>query len=290
MEPVNIERHFECKHYAQTNKCEFKTGMHSKDEKFVLHTAERMTMLFVEGGAVSLTLGDGTQIRKDQDFTLFLDKNSEITFKFYQNCRVSYMSFDKPTRLCDRYEVSKLKPYAPSIYQVVPLELNTALQMALKLMVTYHEDELYCGLVTETKLREFFFILSAYYTPEVLAMYFTPLLREEVDFKEFVLSNYQRVSTVIELAALRGMPVRAFNKLFRDTFDMPPYQWMLLQKGKAIEKRLGQKNIPFSDIIEEFGFSSASHFTVYCRRQFGMTPSQKRKEIIEASTRRTRRY
>ncbi|MDO4789941.1 MAG: helix-turn-helix domain-containing protein, partial [Porphyromonas sp.] len=58
------------------------------------------------------------------------------------------------------------------------------------------------------------------------------------------------------------------------------YQWMLEQKGEVIKERLARREIPFTDIIKEFGFSSPSHFTVYCRKQFGETPSRLRKQLM----------
>ncbi len=289
MEPVNIERHFECKHYAQSSKCSFTTNVYPKDDRVTLRTNENMKLLFIEGGAISYTLNNEPVVKMDQNFILFLDKQSEIQFRFYQTCRLSSMSFEEPTRLCDNYEINRLKPYAPTAMQTITLPIIPEMSLALKSAEMYYDAKLNCGLVMEAKLKEFFFLLSAYYEPEDLGKFLAPLLREEVDFKEFVINNFDKVSTVQELAELRNMSLRVFNKLFKDTFNMPPYQWILLQKGKQIERKLAQKSIPFAEIIEEYGFSSPSHFTVYCRRQYGMTPTQKRKELIEEEQRRRKR-
>ncbi|MDR1437190.1 MAG: helix-turn-helix domain-containing protein [Candidatus Symbiothrix sp.] len=46
---------------------------------------------------------------------------------------------------------------------------------------------------------------------------------------------------------------------------------------KYITGKLANKNIPFSQIIDEFGFSSPAHFTIYCKKHLNVTPSQFRK-------------
>ncbi|MDO4771220.1 AraC family transcriptional regulator [Porphyromonas sp.] len=281
MKPVDIERHWGCKHFAQTGRCCFSTKVYAKDDRVELKSEGSMMLIFVEDGAISYSLNDASVVKVDQDFILLLDKESHIIFKFYQTCRLSVFTFDEPTRLCDNYDINKLKRYAPSTMEVTILPIVSPLDLALKSTEMYYEAGLNCGVVMEAKLKEFFFLLSAFYSPEELGKFLAPLLRDEVDFKEFVINNYSKVSTVQELAQLRNMSLRVFNKTFKDTFNMPPYQWMLNQKGIQIEKKLAQKSVSFADIIEQFGFSSPSHFTVYCRRQYGMTPTQKRRELID---------
>lgn len=283
MKPVDIERHWGCKHFAQGSKCCFTTKVYAKDERVQLQSDKGMMMIFVEDGAINYSLNDAPIVKVDQDFILLLDKDSKIVFRFYQSCRLSVFSFDEPARLCDNYDINKLKRFAPTVMEVTTLPILPPLDLALKSTEMYYEAGLNCGVVMEAKLKEFFFLLSAYYTPEELGRFLAPLLREEVDFKEFVMNNFSKVSTVQELAQLRNMSLRVFNKTFKDTFNMPPYQWMLAQKGVLIEKKLAQKSVSFAEIIEEFGFSSPSHFTVYCRRQFGMTPTQKRRELTDES-------
>lgn len=281
MNQVDIERHKGCKHFAQGNKCCFSTKVYDKGERLRLRSEKGLMMFFIEEGDVSYALAGEMVIKAGRDFILLLDKESEIEFFFDETARLSIFSFDEPARLCDNYDIHKLKRFAPTVMEVTRLPILSPLDLALKSSVMYYEAGLNCGVVMEAKLKEFFFLLSAYYSHEDLGKFLAPLLREEVDFKEFVINNFSKVSTVQELAQLRNMSLRVFNKTFKDTFNMPPYQWMLAQKGVLIEKKLAQKSISFSEIIEEFGFSSPSHFTVYCRRQFGMTPTQKRRALID---------
>ena len=85
-------------------------------------------------------------------------------------------------------------------------------------------------------------------------------LRKEVDFKEFVIMNHFRAKSVQDLADMRRIDIRKFNKLFKETFNVPPYTWMLDRKAEMIEERLADPTVPFKDIMEEFRFSSPSHF------------------------------
>ncbi len=55
---------------------------------------------------------------------------------------------------------------------------------------------------------------------------------------------------------------------------------MQQQKLNKITAKLNNKEIPFTEIIDEFEFSSAAHFTMFCKKYLNTMPSQFRKEAI----------
>lgn len=55
-------------------------------------------------------------------------------------------------------------------------------------------------------------------------------------------------------------------------------QWMQEKKAEQVRAMIINPEISFQEIVAEFGFSSPSHFTSYCRRLFGVPPSQLREE------------
>lgn len=42
---------------------------------------------------------------------------------------------------------------------------------------------------------------------------------------------------------------------------------------------INNPELSFKEIAGYFGFSTSSHFTAYCQRMFGMSPSELRKKI-----------
>jgi len=68
-------------------------------------------------------------------------------------------------------------------------------------------------------------------------------------------------------------------------FKESPYQWMQKKKAELIREKISESDTPFQEIAMDFDFNSQAHFTSYCKRLFGMTPSKLRTESkrIDAS-------
>lgn len=279
----DLQHHFECKHYEQEYSCSFECVSGEEGSVFYVDRSDFYGIVFLKSGRLRYSDSEENSILLTENTMVFIDKVVSYAFTFESNCELYYLQFYRPARLCENFNIRALKSYAPTSYEVSVLSIVEPLNIALQSLKMYREDGLKCGIIMDAKLREVFFVLRSYYEKEPLASFLAPLLREEIDFKEFVLTNYLRVNTVQELAQKKGITLRLFNKLFKEAFNATPYQWMLEQKGEVIKERLSRREVPFTDIIEEFGFSSPSHFTVYCRKQFGETPSRLRKKLIRES-------
>lgn len=281
MKPVEIRRHEHCNHYAKDD-FPFFTKELERDEELTLESGDYFMFVFVEGKSVTFTYSEEEEtFRRNEPFFLFLNVRKHVHIVANQKTRVSSFSFTKPLQLCDSYSISNLKPHAPLEMTFISLEIVTPLQMCLDSIKYLMADKIRCKEMLSMKLREIFFIIAAYYEADDIGCLLAPLLQREVDFKEFVTHNFLRVGTVQELADLRGQSLRQFKKDFQEAFNTPPYTWMLQEKAKFIDERLSDPTVPFTEIIEDFGFSSPSHFTVFCRRQFNMTPTQRRKMLIK---------
>lgn len=284
-EPANLSRHLECHFYAGHN-CPFETKLYKKGETLRKETGEFYLFVFVDGPSV-LTIdksgnsGISTTETHREPYFFFLgsDTSFEVTVGV-DNVRISTFEFDKPSQLCGSYSINQLKPFAPCEHKFVTLPINDTLSRTVESVVKLYEDLLRCSNILSMKLQEIFFVISAYYGSEELGQLLAPLLRKEIDFKEFVNQNFLRCDTVQALADLRGQNLRQFKKEFSEAYNVPPYAWMLQQKAKFIDERLADPTVPFSEIVEDFRFSSPSHFTVFCRRQFNMTPTQRRRMLI----------
>ena len=285
-EPKNLSRHLECHFYSGEN-CPFESKLYKKGESLVRETGEMYMFVFVDGPC-SITVHKAsnekistTQSRKEPCF-FFLGAFTDISVTAASDgVRISTFVFDKPSKLCGSYSINQLKPFAPCEHKFVTLPINEALARTVDGIVKLYDAQLRCSNILSMKLLEIYFVISAYYGSEDLGMLLAPLLRKEIDFKEFVSQNFLRCDTVQDLADLRGQNIRQFKKEFAEAFDIPPYTWMLQQKAKYIDERLADPTVPFQDIVTDFRFSSPSHFTVFCRRQFNMTPTQRRRMLIQ---------
>ena len=285
-EPTNLSRHLECHFYAGDN-CPFESKLYKKGESMSRETGEMYMFVFVEG-ASTVTVNKATSERvtatltQKEPYFFFLGAHTDVkVIANEENLRISTFFFDKPSKLCGSYSINQLKPYAPCEHKFSVLPINEALDRTVDSIVKLYDAKLRCSNILSMKLLEIYFVISAYYRSEELGMLLAPLLRKEIDFKEFVNQNFLRCDTVQDLADLRGQNVRQFKKEFAEAFNIPPYTWMLQQKAKFIDERLADPTVPFQEIVEAFRFSSPSHFTVFCRRQFNMTPTQRRRMLIK---------
>lgn len=285
---VDLDRHLNCHHYGCALRCPLRSYHLKKGEELTIDSEKHFMFVFVEARSSSYSYRDETERHACRgDFFLFLGTQRTVTiYGEGKDTTVHTFFFSKPTQLCDNYAISQLKDKAPTSSHVfISLPTHESIKMVLDSMLYMHNHQLNCINIYESKLKELFFYLGAFYEREQVAWLLAPLLHQEIDFKEFVVQNFLRAKTVQDLADQRGMPVRVFKKKFQESFNMPPYTWMLQEKAKYIDLQLADAAVPFSEIIKEFGFSSPSHFTVFCRRQYDMTPTQRRHKLLREKAR-----
>lgn len=81
---------------------------------------------------------------------------------------------------------------------------------------------------------------------------------------------------VDELAALAGMPRRAFAAEFTLATGMPVHQYVLRQRVDRAVDLLTTTERPIADIAAELGFTHQAHMTRVLRRLTGVTPARHR--------------
>lgn len=133
----------------------------------------------------------------------------------------------------------------------------------------------------ELKEKELFYILFSYYSNIDIYNIFYPVISNDVNFRSFVLANHLKVRGVAELAALSGHSLSTFKRRFFDNFGESVYSWMQMQKSKHIIHLFKNEKVVFSEIISTYGFSSPSHFTRFCKKYYGVTPSELRARITD---------
>mgnify|MGYP002139751058 CR=1 FL=1 len=71
-----------------------------------------------------------------------------------------------------------------------------------------------------------------------------------------------------------AMDAQTCLRAFKEIFDEPIYQWILGKKADRLKERLSGEEVNLKEIIYEFGFSSPAHFTKFCKKWLGMTPTK----------------
>ena len=99
------------------------------------------------------------------------------------------------------------------------------------------------------------------------------LRRQLVDFIEIHLADPLSLG---QLAGLCALSEYHFARMFRESFGLPPHQYLLARRLSHARHLLRHTAQPLSDVALSCGFASASHFSNRFRQAIGATPGEYR--------------
>lgn len=70
------------------------------------------------------------------------------------------------------------------------------------------------------------------------------------------------------------------NRLFKEHFDLTPYEYLQNHKFRYAHNLLQNSGIGISEIAAEIGYSNLSHFFSNFKKRYGMTPSECRRRLF----------
>ncbi|MDR2118246.1 MAG: AraC family transcriptional regulator [Tannerellaceae bacterium] len=283
MQLLYVEEHLSCKNYVSDYHIGF--SYHEAKEGEKLRSTDKYYNYFIfllEGETMISCNEFRNHLCKGGEMVL-IAQDSDSVADAITDVKYILLSFDNQFTLCDQLALESLhsNDRKPPIFNKI--DIRSPMRAVLDSILFYLEHKIQCRHLFSIKQKEVFLIFRAFYTKEEMARFLAPMLNRNLDFKAFVLQHYHEVKTVEELAGLCKMSVRSFNRKFNEYFDDSPYSWMLKQKSRHIKTRLADGKIKFGAIIKEYGFSSPAHFTTYCKKQFGESPSNLRKKLLEDS-------
>lgn len=89
--------------------------------------------------------------------------------------------------------------------------------------------------------------------------------------------NLRHDLSVAELAQIAGFSRTQFSRLFKNTFDCTPYQFVLFARLRRARHLLADTNMSLTEVAQECGFSSQSHLSTTLSRMEGVSPGNLRR-------------
>jgi AraC-like DNA-binding protein len=132
----------------------------------------------------------------------------------------------------------------------------------------------------QTKQREMFYYLSNFYSKSELIGFFNTVVSKDIAFARLVVRNYTLDCTMESLAESLHYSLSGFTKRFQKIFGITPHQWIHQKKIKKIYYAIICTRKTFAELAFELGFSSPSHFSNFCKQEYGNTPGQLRKQKL----------
>jgi AraC family transcriptional regulator len=91
---------------------------------------------------------------------------------------------------------------------------------------------------------------------------------------DYVRANVANDISVTELAEIVQMSPSHFARVFKASFGVTPYRFVMQQRVEEAKPMLATSNLSASQVAMAFGFSSQSHFVKVFRQFTGVTPKQ----------------
>jgi AraC-like DNA-binding protein len=96
--------------------------------------------------------------------------------------------------------------------------------------------------------------------------------------KQYLDYHTDRQVTLEELAKVYHIDKSYVSRIFRETYDITPMRYHLLQRTEKAKLLIRYTNLSLTQIAEQTGFSSLQDFSRAFRRATGMVPSEYRKQ------------
>jgi AraC-like DNA-binding protein len=216
---------------------------------------------------------------------VFFPKLSDSSIITTAPCKMIVFSFFALKTASEKHAFQSYWRLSPGItHKFDALPFRTPLIEFFDLLILYLQKNINCPHLHEIKHQELFLILHTQYPKEDLANLFYPIIGKSFDFRTLIMDNYLKIHHIDELAHLSGMGRTNFDNKFKEEFGTSPHQWILKQKAKHVRNSLSEPDSTFSDVMRKYNFNSATHFTRFCKQQFGCTPTELVRRLHQADS------
>lgn len=236
-------------------------------------------ILFVMSGSVKVYFRKNELKTVSALYMFFVKDQDDYTFEITADAVIMVFSFEGAALR----NIALFQSVYPSAedpdLNAYGLHIIEPLYSFLHLVCHYLKESVCDYILFETKQTELFYILKTFYKKDETSSLFATFTDTTSDFKAQVIDNYMKVKTVNELASMLGYGITTFRVKFKDEFGISAYRWILNQKSKQIIHNMIVYGDGFTKIIDDFDFSSYSHFNKFCKAQYGFTPGELRKRL-----------
>lgn len=141
------------------------------------------------------------------------------------------------------------------------------------------------GNYLRIKAYELFRLISLSYSYDLRLLFFGMISSRHNDFSELIYKNYRKATSIRQLAKISCYSMSGFDKHFRKVFGTSPSRWIAQRKAVDIHRELCSNGKTLKQISFEYGFSSAAHFSKFCKAHMNLSPGAIRRQAFGKETR-----
>ncbi len=275
MELLYTYEHLSCYNYEKGERPTIEKITLEEDQSWEIFSIDNKALLMIEG-SMSFSFGDVLDKTLPHGKIMMLPAGSNLKCRACEASKFIVLRLHNTKQLCDCFPLDillkeQVADFKPGLHF---LDINERTSLFVSFLDTCMSDGLKCTYYFELKVKEFYFLLRAYYSKKDLLGFFYPLLSYDIPFSDFIAKNHHKAKTVQELADLTNYSLSGFQKRFKKVFGISAHSWMKDIRSKSIYHQINSTEKSFKEISDEYGFSSPSHFNDFCKTNFGTTPGK----------------
>ncbi len=273
------QEHFSCFNYEKGQNAQLEILERSAGQAFVRNLVDT-EIVFLISGKFLLSYGKLVKEEITEGKIMLFPPGSHVQAEVVEDVHFIICRIRDVVQLCECMSLERLHNEAGAIPEGFHmLDTNDRVSRFIELFVDCVDDGLRCTYYFATKMKEFFFLLRAYYTKEQLAGFFAPMLGKDAQFMNLMYRSYRNVKSVQELADLSNYSLSGFKKQFHRVFGTSASDWMSDQKATRVFQDLNNSSYSIKELAEKHGFSSVAAFSTFCQGKFGMPPGKIRLNV-----------
>jgi AraC-like DNA-binding protein len=271
---INLGEHTSCRHFKVDLGSGFKYSEPDKGDVIDSKYASANYIIFFLDGVYSLSCNEFPAREFHKNEMILIPKDATTHGIAITDCKILIYKFETILSGCDKFALQSYEEYCENVrYTFKPTEIINPLKMFIDQMVYYLSNGLNCVCLHDMKQKELFLLMRGFYSPDELADFFHPIIGKSLDFRQFVMKNYEKVHSVEELVNLSKYGRSSFFAKFKQEFGMSVKEWMLAQKAKQVLLRLSDPEITVKSVMQEFDFDTYEQFNRFCKNHYHNTPS-----------------
>lgn len=277
MSILYLEEHTSCSEYKDPVFCCVKM---EKGEEREFECMNSSVLGFLCEGSIRIIFETNVERKVESGRVFLLPKGSQVRGMADETCQLITCVFSNDLKLCSRHALESLFKEVETgfEYDFYTLPIIPPIDSFLKMLEYCLSEGLGCRHYHLLKRDELFLYFRGCYERKELARFFYPIIGKDMDFKDFVLSYYTTAKDVKKFAEMANLSVSTFNRRFKETFNEPAYKWLLARRRENIQKDILMTKTSFADIADKYEFSSQAYLVSFCKKNFGKTPSELRKD------------
>lgn len=237
------------------------------------HDKENILFLFMEGKFIlSSNYFDKMQLNAGE--MIIIPQSHSYEIQYGADSKLLMVHFDLPTsNQAKKFLQSISQLISESNFEVAPLAINEPIEKYIELLKVYIRAGEISHYIYDIKIEEFFLLIRWFYQRDQLARFFYPMLKHACSFRRFVLDNYLKSNNVSDMIKASNMSKSVFYARFKKEFGVTAKQWIISNIKNQILEKVSEPGVTAKDIMLEFNFSSPEHLNSFCKKQFGVTPT-----------------